>query len=106
MKSTRLLLTLAISSVALFSCDSPEMVRKKDEQSVQITKLKGELAVLEEQLKAMPVDRSVDLAKLQQEAKAQKEEIEKLEQEVKDLEVKRDETQKEFENYKKKYVVR
>jgi len=106
MKSTILFSVAAISATLLSSCDSPEMVRKRDQQAMEITKLKGELAVLEERLKDIPPDRATDLAAIETEAKTQQEEINKLEGEIKDLTEKKESVQKEFEEYKRKYVIR
>ncbi len=106
MKSTILCTTVAVFAAVLCSCDSPEMVRKRDQQALEITKLRGELALLEERLKDLPPDRSEDLAAVEQETKKQQEEIIKLENEIKDLESKKESVKKDFEEYKRKYVIR
>ncbi len=106
MKSTILCTTVAVFAAVLCSCDSPEAVRKRDQQALEITKLRGELAVLEERLKSLPPDRTADLSAIEEETKKQQEEITKLEGEIKDLEAKRESVKKEFEEYKRKYVIR
>ncbi|WAC18461.1 hypothetical protein OVA24_14595 [Luteolibacter sp. SL250] len=106
MKSTTLYAAVAASAALLCSCDSPEMVRKRDQQALEITKLRGELAVLEERLKDLPPDRAADLATIEEETKKQQAEIIKLESEIKDLEAKKESVQKDFEEYKRKYVIR
>ena len=63
--------TVAALVACLHSCDSPELVRKRDQQSIEITKLKGELAIVEEKLKDVPPDRSKELATIEEEAKIQ-----------------------------------
>ncbi len=98
--------TAAAFLFCLASCDSPEMVRKRDQQSIELTKLKGELAILEEKLKDVPVDHSEELSALEEQAKVQQAEISKLEGEIQNLEAKKEAVQKDFEDYKRKYVVR
>ena len=98
--------TVAALVACLHSCDSPELVRKRDQQSLEITKLKGELAILEEKLKDVPPDRSKELATIEEEAKIQQEEISRLEGEIQTLEAKKASVQKEFEEYKRKYAIR
>lgn len=92
--------------LCLPSCDSPEMVKKRDQQALEISRLQGELAILEEQLKDVPVDRSGELERLEAEAQAQKEELTTLESEVSSLEAKKESLEKAFEEYKAKYVIR
>lgn len=99
-------LIVAAFGAVLSSCDSPELVRKRDQQALEITKLKGELSVVEERLKDIPPDRTEDLSVIEQEAKTQQEEITKLEGEIKDLEAKKESVEKEFQEYKRKYVIR
>lgn len=106
MKNSILLSVGAAFVVILSSCDSPEMVRQRDEQALEITKLRGELAVIEEKLKDLPADKTADLATIEEEAKTQQEEITKLEAEIKDLEENKKSVEKEFEDYKRKYVIR
>lgn len=98
-----LLLTV---SIAVSSCESPELARKRDQQLLEIARLKGELALVEEKMKALPPDRSESLAKAEAEEAAQNEEMKKLESEIADLEVKKKALEKEFEDYKSKYVIR
>jgi len=101
-----LFLSLCSLAVALTSCDSPELVRKRDKQSLEITRLRNELALTEEKLKYVPADRSAELLEIEATAKAQQEEIEKLETEIAELEVKKKAIEKELADYKGKYVIR
>lgn len=99
-------MAIVASAFALVSCDSPELVAKRDKQALEITRLKAELQVLQEKLSAIPEDRSGELSDLEAAAKEQKEELSKLESEVAELEAKKQSIEKEFEDYKAKYVVR
>lgn len=99
-------LFLCTLALVLHSCENPELARKRDKQALEITRLKGELALTEEQLKAVPADRSAELADLEATSKKQKEELAKLESEVAELESKKQAIDKEFEDYKAKYVIR
>jgi predicted nucleic acid-binding Zn-ribbon protein len=98
---------LSLCAFALLSsCDSPELVQKRDKQALEIARLKGELALTEEKLKTVPADRSGDLLEIEATAKVQQEEITKLEAEIADLQTKKQAIEKEFEDYKSKYVIR
>lgn len=106
MKSLPAVMATLASAFTLVSCDSPELVAKRDKQALEITRLKGELQVLQEKLSSIPEDRSGELADLEVAAKEQKDELSKLEAEVAELEAKKQSIEKEFEDYKAKYVVR
>jgi outer membrane murein-binding lipoprotein Lpp len=106
MKSITLHAAVAAFAITLSSCDSPELVQKRDQQAIEITKLRGEVAVLEERLKDLPPDRTSDVAAIEEETKKQQSEISKLESEIKDLETKKESVQKDFDEYKRKYVIR
>lgn len=103
---TTILLSLCSLAVALTSCESPELARKRDKQNLEITRLRNELALTEEKLKDVPEDRSEELLEIEATAKAQQEEIGQLETEIADLEVKKKAIEKELSDYKSKYVIR
>lgn len=86
--------------------EDPELVRKRDEQRAEISKLEGELAVLQERLKDVPKDQSKDLTKLKADSEANREEIAKLEAEVAGLEKEKANLEKEFAAYQRKFAVR
>jgi predicted nucleic acid-binding protein len=96
----------AISTLFLCSCESRELTLKKEQQAIEITRLKGELNLIEEKLRNLPVDKSTELAAAEIEAEAQKEEVKELEAEVTALEAKKRDLEKQFEDYKRKYAVR
>ena len=100
---------LAVAGLGLLLCacgEDPELVRKRDQQRAEISKLEGELAVLQERLKDVPPDQSKDLAKLKADSEANRDEIAKLEAEVAGLEKEKASLEKEFAAYQRKYVVR
>lgn len=97
---------LVLLGAALPSCENPELARKRDAQQLEIARLKGELAVMEEKLKDVPPDRSEDLARVEQEADVQKQELAKIEAEVTALEAKKAALEKEYDDYKSKYTIR
>ena len=96
----------AIPTLFLISCESKELTLKKEQQAIEITRLKGELNLIEEKLRNMPPDKATELAAAEIEAEAQKEEVKELEAEVTELETKKRELEQQFEDYKRKYAVR
>jgi chromosome segregation ATPase len=106
MRLTRCILT-AVTLAALSGCgDDPEQVRKVREQRVEITRLSGELALLEEKLGNLPADKSGDLAVAKKQADDQAAEILKLEAEIVNLDAQRKALEDELASYKRKYPVR
>ncbi|MCW1884318.1 hypothetical protein OKA04_06215 [Luteolibacter flavescens] len=100
---------LVVLGCALFlgSCgEDPELVRKRDEQRAEITKLDGELSLLRERLGNLPPDQTKDLEKLKAESAANVEEIARLEAEVEGLEDEKAKLEKDFAAYQRKYAVR
>ncbi len=100
-------------SVALllaFSCascsDDPKLVEKREQQKAEISRLKGELALIDEKLKSLPPDVSADLAEAKQLSEKQSAEVAGLETEVAALEAKKRSLQGEFDAYKIKYQVK
>ncbi len=106
MKSAITLAAALLAAIALPSCESPELTQKRDAQLLEITRLKGELVLMEEKVKNLPEDRSIELRQVTQEADAKSEELAKLEEEVAALEAKKAALEKEFEDYKRKYAIR
>ncbi|RYD21683.1 MAG: hypothetical protein EOP88_10495 [Verrucomicrobiaceae bacterium] len=93
----------AIVAVACSSCEDPKLVEKRDKQKAEITRLKGEVALIEEKLKTLPPDVSADLAEAKKVSARQNAEVEALETEVASLETKKLALEKEFEAYQIKY---
>lgn len=89
------------------SCgDDPELVRQREEQKVEISKLEGELAILEEKLEQVPPDRSNEVERLKADAETNRAQIAEVEAEIEALEKKKAEIEKQHEAYRRKYVVR
>lgn len=100
---------LAATSLCVFfvACgDDPELIRKRDEQSAAIIKLEGELAILKEQIKQAPPDRSAEVARLKAEGTKNEEKIAELEEEVDTLEKKKKAIEQQAASYRRKYVIR
>ena len=95
-----------ILPIFLIGCDSKELTQKREQQEVEIARLKGELKLVEEQIKNLPPDRAKELAAIRAEEKEQLEQIETLESEVAELKSRKDKLETEFENYRAKYVVK
>lgn len=89
------------------SCgDDPKLVEKREKQKAEITKLKGELALIDEKLKNLPPDVSTDLAEAKTLSEKQTAEVAGLETEVAGLEARKHSLQGEFDAYKAKYQVK
>lgn len=94
-------------SLASLSCsEDPVMVEKRERQRIEITRLKGEIALIEEKLKSLPPDVSSELEAAKKVLTKQTAEVEKLEAEVVELELRKRGIQKEFEAYQMKYKVK
>ena len=93
--------------LAFGSCsDDPELVRQREEQKVEISKLEGELAILEEKLEQVPPDRSAEVVQLKQDAETNRTQVAELEAEIEALENQKADIEKKHEAYRSKYVVR
>jgi molecular chaperone GrpE (heat shock protein) len=96
-----------LGSLLLNSCgDDPKTVAKFEAQKIEITKLKGELLLIEEKLKNLPPDVSKDLAKSKVVFEKQSSEISQLETEVSDLEAKKRKLQADYDAYKLRYQLK
>jgi chromosome segregation ATPase len=97
----------ACSVLALGSCgDDPKMVEKRELQQSEITRLKGEIALIEEKLKSLPPDMSSELAEAKQVFTKQSAEAARLESEVADLDARKRALQNEFDTYRLKYQLK
>ena len=98
---------VALLGFALASCgDDPKLVEKREKQRAEITKLKGEVALIEEKLKNLPPDVSSDLAEAKAASEKQTAEVAGLESEVAALEARKRSLQSEFDAYRAKYQVK
>lgn len=98
---------LAALCLLSVSCgDDPELVRQREAQKVEISKLEGELAILDEKLEQIPPDRSEEVARLKADAETNRAQIAEVEAEIEALERKKADIEKQHEAYRRKYVVR
>jgi hypothetical protein len=98
---------LVVVSLSLTACgDDPALVEKREKQKAEITRLKGELAFIDEKLKSLPPDVSTDLADAQQLSEKQAAEVAEMEKEVAGLESRKRSLQAEFDAYQAKYQVK
>lgn len=104
---------LLFPAVALVLClsssscsDDPELVREREAQKVEISKLEGELAILEERLEQVPPDRSEEVVQLKEDAETNRAQIAEVEAEIEALERKKADLEKQHEAYRRKYVLR
>jgi hypothetical protein len=89
------------------SCgDDPKLVEKREKQKIELTRLKGELALVEEKLKNIPPDVSTELAEAKKLSEKQSAEVADLEREIAVLEMRKLSLQGEFEAYQAKYKVK
>lgn len=101
--------TIALTAVCAFvfatvSCkEDPKLIEKREQQKTEIVRLKGELALLEEKLKGIPEDMSSQLAEAERQLKEQTDDIAKLEAETADLDARKRQLQKSFDEYRSKY---
>jgi hypothetical protein len=105
----RLLRYSCITSLAaccLISCESKELVSKRDRQAAEIERLRGELALLDEQLQNAGPNRSQELSVAKEKSEAQISEIARLEMEIVELNAKKQTLQSEFAEYQNKYTLR
>jgi hypothetical protein len=79
------------------------MVEKREKQKAEITRLKGELALIEEKLKNQPPDVSADLAEAKKHFEKQTAEVVGLKGEVVGLDARKRSLQAEFDAYQSKY---
>ena len=94
-------------AVSCASCsDDPKLVEQREKQKAEISRLKGELALIDEKLKSLPPDVSADLVEAKQVSEKQSAEVAGLETEVAALEAKKRSLQSEFDAYKIKYQVK
>jgi molecular chaperone GrpE (heat shock protein) len=94
-------------SLCCVSCgDDPVMVEKRDQQKREITRLKGEFALIEEKLKSLPPDVSGELELAKNAAAKQSAEVKQLEAEVAELETRKRAIQADFESYQNKYRIK
>lgn len=98
---------VVISSVLLVSCgEDPKLVAKVEQQKAEISKLRGEIALVDEKLKNLPPDVSSELAITRELADKQNTEVAALEKEIETLEQRKASLQSEFDTYKIKYQLK
>jgi septal ring factor EnvC (AmiA/AmiB activator) len=89
------------------SCgEDPKMVEKRDRQQAEITRLKGEIALIDEKLKSMPPDVGEELEAARKRTAEQTSTLAELEKEIAALEAKKRAIQTEFDSYRAKYQLK
>lgn len=100
----------ALALLVALSCascsDDPKLVEKREKQKAEISRLRGELALIDEKLKNLPPDVSSDLADAKQLSEKQTAEVAGLESEVAALETRKRALQDEFDAYRIKYQIK
>ncbi len=94
-------------SLLCISCDKddPALIEKKNAQASEITRLKGEIALLEEKLRNLPPDVSDELERKRGEVAKQQAAIDQLETGIREQEQRKNALQREFDAYKAKYGI-
>ncbi len=95
----------AITSLSLASCEDPRLVQKHSQQEAELTKLRGEFALLEERLKTMPEDQSLKLKEARLKQQNLEAELESLDSEVVSLEEEKKKLEEDYKMYQSRYVV-
>lgn len=104
---SRLMLMSFFATLCFVSCkQDPALVEKREKQKTEITRLKGEIALMEEKLKQVPPDVSKELEAARKLSKEQVAEIERLDAEITGLQARKASLQQEFDNYRAKYQVK
>ncbi len=103
---SRLMPAAILAALLCCSCDDPKLVEQREKQKAEISRLKGELALIDEKLKSMPPDVANDLAETKKAADKQAAEVTALESEVAALEARKKSLQAEFDAYRLKYQVK
>jgi peptidoglycan hydrolase CwlO-like protein len=94
-------------TIAFVSCsEDPKLVEQREKQKVEIARLKGDLALVNEKLKNLPPDVADQLAEARKLSEKQSAEVASLETEVAALEAKKRSLKNEFEAYQAKYQVK
>ena len=95
-----------LAIVATFFCvccgDDVELIEKKNSQAAEITRLQGEIALIEEKLRTLPPDLSGELESKRKEIAAQEAEIKQLEAKIREQEERKNALQQEFSAYRAK----
>ncbi len=99
-------MTVIVMMVSVSCGDDPELVAKHEEQKAEITRLKGEIALIDEKLKNLPPDVSSQLAEAKSTAEKQGTEVAALESQVAELDARKRTLEKEFDTYRVKYPVK
>lgn len=82
------------------------LVAKREKQKAEISRLNGELALIEEKLKNMPPDVSEELDAARKKTEEQSAEISILEKEISGLDARKRALQSEFDSYRAKYQLK
>ena len=105
--SSRPFALIILLSLCCFSCtEDPKLVEKREQQKAEISRLKGELALIEEKLKSIPPDVTEQLAEARVLTEKQTAEAAQLETEVAALEARKTALKSEFEAYQAKYQLK
>jgi septal ring factor EnvC (AmiA/AmiB activator) len=105
-RSPSLLLVLAVASVAS-SCNEDEaLIQKREQQLVEIAKLRGELTLIEAKLADIPPDRSQELAETRAKIEEQTAAADQLEKEIGELNARRRAIENEFDQYRRNYAIK
>lgn len=107
MKTSLRLPPVLVLALLCASCgDDPAQVEKREKQKIEIVRLRGEIAVMEEKIKNIPPDVAEELAKTRKEVEAVNGEIASLEKEISELEARKRSMQADFDKYRAKYPVK
>lgn len=105
-KSLSLPASLVFALICASCGDDPVQIEKREKQKIEIVRLRGEIAVMEEKIKNMPPDVGDELAKTRKEVETTNGEIASLEKEIADLEARKRSLQADFDKYRAKYPVK
>jgi hypothetical protein len=95
-----------ISLLSLSCGDDPKLVAQRERQKAEISRLKGELALMQEKLRNMPPDVTEELEKTRKLVEAKGSEVARIEDEIRSLEIRRRSLEEEFNAYRAQYPLK
>lgn len=99
-------ITVCIALCCVSCGDDPKLVAKREQQKAEISRLKGELSLIEAKLQNLPPDVSAELEKTRKQAEEQTADVTRLEMEISGLEARKRSLQEEFDSYRSKYPLK
>ena len=98
-------LAILMSFVCTSCGDDPNLAKKREMQKAEISRLKADLAVIDEMHKNLPPDVTKDLAEVKQLAATQSAEVTGLKSELAEMEARKKSVKSELETFQTKFRI-